>query len=123
MPPCHLPLAPGQARCRWHQGASRSWVCHQLDASLTARRTSRGRAAMTADVARAARAAGLAGRATDVRDVEVRGTDVTGTVVRGAGTDVTGTVVRGADAGQRPDARRMLQLALAGLWLLDALLQ
>jgi hypothetical protein len=85
---------------------------------------------MTADVARAARAAGLAGRATDVRDVEVRGTDVrgagtdvTGTVVRGAGTDVTGTVVRGADAGQRPDARRMLQLALAGLWLLDALLQ
>jgi hypothetical protein len=66
---------------------------------------------MTTGVARTVRSAGLAWRGTEVRDVEVRD------------GDSRGNDVRASDVRQAPDARRVLQLALAGLWLLDALLQ
>jgi len=66
---------------------------------------------MTTGVARTARTAGLSWRGAEVCDVEVRDGG-------SRGNDVcTG------DVRQAPDARRVLQLALAGLWLLDALLQ
>jgi hypothetical protein len=66
---------------------------------------------MTTGVASTARTVGLAWRGTEARDVEIRD----------GGS--RGNDVRASDVRRVPDARRVLQLALAGFWLLDALLQ